>query len=65
MAIGEIMIFEFEKWNSSLTVQRREIIELRGLEEVPSARFIREWERHDKVVKVLCSSYLEFSEFIP
>jgi hypothetical protein len=35
MAIGEITIFEFEKWNSSLTVQRREIIELRGLEEVP------------------------------
>jgi hypothetical protein len=30
MAIGEIMIFEFEKWNSSLTVQRREIIDFEG-----------------------------------
>lgn len=55
------MIFEFEKWNSRQHNQRKEIIDHQELDEVTTAGLIRDWERHDKVVFDLCSSYSELS----
>jgi hypothetical protein len=62
----EVIVSEaFEKWTLRQQDQRKEIIELQELDEVSATRLIRDWERHDRAVFELCSSYPELSEYIP
>jgi hypothetical protein len=65
MTVDVITIMDFEKWNSSQQDHRKEIIKLQELDEDTTMRLIHDWERHDRVVFELCSSYPELSEYIP
>ena len=56
---------DFEKWNTRQHDHRKEIIDLQELDEVSATRLILDWERHDRVVFELCSSYPELLEYIP
>jgi len=63
MTVEVIMSKDFEKWNSRLQDRRKDIIKLQELDEVSTLRLFHDWERHDRVVFELCSSYPELSEY--
>jgi hypothetical protein len=65
MTVEVIVSEAFEKWTLRQQDQRKEIIELQELDEVSAKRLINDWERHDRAVFELCSSYPELSEYIP
>ena len=56
---------DFEMWNSIQHDHRIAIINLQELDEISEMRLIHDWERHDRVVFELCSSYPGLSEYIP
>ena len=56
---------DFEKWNSRQQDRRKDIINLQELDEVSALRLFHDWERHDRVIFELCSSYPDLSESIP
>ncbi len=55
---------DFEKWNSRQQDRRKDLINLQELDEVSALRLFHDWERHDRVIFELCSSYPELSEYI-
>ena len=59
------MIMDFEKWNSRQQDHRKDVVKLQELDDVSAMRLIHDWERHDRVVFELCSSFPELSEYIP
>ena len=65
MAVEVIMSMDFEKWNIRQQDRRKDIINLQELDEISALRMIRDWERHDRTVFELCSSYPELSGYIP
>ncbi len=65
MTLEVIMSKDFEKWNSRQQDRRKDIVNLQEVDEVSALRLIHDWERHDRIVFQLCSSYPELSEYIP
>jgi hypothetical protein len=64
MIVEVIMFKDFEEWNSRQQDRRKDITSLQELDEVSALRLFHDWERHDRVVFELCSSYPELSEYI-
>jgi hypothetical protein len=65
MTVEVIMIQDFEKWNSRQQDHRKDVIKLQELDDVSAMRLIHDWERHDRVVFELCTSYPVLSAYTP